>query len=446
MEPNNITVRNRCIRRCLSNASLDSLDSTTSNNLSVKSMMDLSTHISSDEVTQLKRLIQKLREELLSAHTEIEKLTLENYEMKTQLQNEVKNSEQLRMMCTTLSHKKTASSSTSIKLKRSQAIKPKFSSRRLNLDLEFQTPKLCRNNTPIESTESRDNPETTIGQANPVMLIDGNTSVPPSPESRNTVPPRCESRNTSVRPHCGSRKNTTDFSQLNHGKCHEESGRILMFSDNQGLGIVQTLIKNKHKLITDDYKVESMTKPNAKTKHVLAGCSNYTNLLSKKDHVIIMTGSNDTNPVEFMTEMSIALHYLKVCNVYVINVLNNNYLNESKLNYELKLITRNFKNCTFVEARTHNVIQKIMHHINVNLYNETFLSYNGLTLTRSRNSSITNNSHVSQKISSHVEIKKGTIPYYFPIIKKMSHDASKTNPTTDVVARVESNKNIFFRK
>ncbi|XP_050560217.1 uncharacterized protein LOC126912395 [Spodoptera frugiperda] len=434
MELNNITMRNRCIRRCLSSASLESIDSSSSN-LSVKSMMDLSTYIMTDEITQLQNSIQKLREELLSAHTEIEQLTLENSEIKIQLQNEIKKTEQLRKMCTTFSHKKTVSSSTSLKLNRSQAIKQKTASRKLNLDLDFHTPKPSRNSTSLEFAGNNNNPPTTTSQPNP--NIEDGEKIP--------SPPCCDSRKTTK-----TTSPQTDISQPNSDKCLEESGKILIFSDDQGQGTVQKLLKNKHKLISDNYKVQSMTKPNAKTNHVLADCKHYTNLLSKKDHVIIMTGSNDSNPVEFLSEISIALHFLNNCNVYVVNVLHNNYLNERKLNDQLKLITRNYNNCTFVETKPHNVLQQILYHINVKLYYEIFLSYNNLTIQQccASHKTLNKNSHVITTYSNgcNVEIKKGTIPYYFPVIKKLSQTEPIENvSSTNNQSQVKPKVNNFFR-
>lgn len=147
------------------------------------------------------------------------------------------------MMCITFSHKKTESS-ISLKLKRSQAMKPELPSRKLNLDLDFLTPKCSRLYSSAEFTKSKDNPETTteidkvknnsettISQTTPDMLIDVEAFIPKSSDSKKNV-------NSQV-----------DIGQPNRGNPYEESGKIFLFSDNQGQGIVQTLVNHKLSLL-----------------------------------------------------------------------------------------------------------------------------------------------------------------------------------------------------
>lgn len=63
-----------------------------------------------------------------------------------------------------------------------------------------------------------------------------------------------------------------------------------------------------------------------------------------------MSGSNDSNPIKFLTEISVAIKLLHKCNVYIVGVLHNAFLNVKKMNYNLRLLVKIFPNCSFVEA------------------------------------------------------------------------------------------------
>ena len=64
-----------------------------------------------------------------------------------------------------------------------------------------------------------------------------------------------------------------------------------------------------------DYQISSIRKPGATTMNVLSYCHTLSKNLTNNDNIIILSGSNDLNPMKFLIEMSAALKELKNCNV-----------------------------------------------------------------------------------------------------------------------------------
>lgn len=118
--------------------------------------------------------------------------------------------------------------------------------------------------------------------------------------------------------------------------CNQECGEIFLLSENQGNGTVQTLIERKRELILRDYKINTITRSESRRKYVLSDCSNMAKT-SKTDHVIIMAGSNDVNPI------TAALHFLKKFSAFEVNIFNNLFFNEFKLNKQLSYLSETIK-------------------------------------------------------------------------------------------------------
>lgn len=77
-----------------------------------------------------------------------------------------------------------------------------------------------------------------------------------------------------------------------------------------------------------------------------------------------------------ISELSYAVKHFKLCNVLVVNVLNNFHLNEIKLNREIKCITNLFRNCYFLETNYHKQLEhQIIHKINSIQYKNKFLTF-----------------------------------------------------------------------
>lgn len=381
------------MRRSISSKSIESTDSLDSER-STKSMMDLSTHLRNDESSRLKVQIDSLKEQLMSAHLEIETLTLENGSLKNQLSEEQMKSDRFKKLYITSINTSKSSKyrSTDISF---------LSGRKLDLDIDCETPKMCissstinnsqrkARNTAIEPTKSENYPHHIIVNSSP------NSSLPRPQKAP------ADNQNTGI-------------------------GKILLLSDEQGKGIIRGLLKKKEEnrfIINNSLEISGIRKPGARTEEVLSSCKNLSEKLTKNDSVIIMSGSNDSNPTKLLTEMGTAIKLLKNCNVFIVNVRYNVFLNERKLNYHLQLLTQNYANCNFIEATNYNgMISELLIKINSAQYYTKYLSYNNnKPLIKVSKATKYLEEKLKPMSSPDTIIKrphKGTIPFYFTKVVK----------------------------
>lgn len=107
--------------------------------------------------------------------------------------------------------------------------------------------------------------------------------------------------------------------------------------------------------------------------------------------------------------------------------LHSDFLREDKLNYELKLMCKNFENCKFVETQqsditkfdTHTKIDmeilcnKLNYEIDKLDYEKKFLTSEGLKIILNANKTCENTFEKPSIGKTSVKPVKGTIPYYF---------------------------------
>lgn len=120
--------------------------------------------------------------------------------------------------------------------------------------------------------------------------------------------------------------------------------RIYILADQQGRGIRQKL----QKLVGPEFQVFCIWKAKAKMENILKSCENDIATLNMNDFVIVLSGSNDNNPYEFLKSLLIWLDRTTNTNVIVSEIPKNKYLNESKLNYEVKMLCQRFDNCMYL--------------------------------------------------------------------------------------------------
>lgn len=133
---------------------------------------------------------------------------------------------------------------------------------------------------------------------------------------------------------------------------------------------LKKMIIKQPSLILHDYKTSGIRKPNATAEHVLARCSNLSKQLTSSDSVIIMCGSNDSKPTKLFIEMFAALKLLN-SNVFIVNTLYNAFLNENRINQNLKLSTQNNISVFSLKLRIGTILQ--------NTYSKTLTKHNIMT-------------------------------------------------------------------
>ncbi|CAG9789762.1 unnamed protein product [Diatraea saccharalis] len=96
-------------------------------------------------------------------------------------------------------------------------------------------------------------------------------------------------------------------------KKEESTRRIIIIADQQGKGLYYKL----QGLLGSSYKVTSFLKPGAKLCDVLKSCNTEIAKLSSDDYIIVLGGTNDKNPYEFQSNLTLWLNSTKHTNVIV---------------------------------------------------------------------------------------------------------------------------------
>lgn len=125
---------------------------------------------------------------------------------------------------------------------------------------------------------------------------------------------------------------------------NNQKKRVIIIADQQGREIRGTL----QELLGSQYTVKCYWYPNARLKDILDSNENEIKNLTEKDYVILIGGSNDTDPFSLQSSLLVWLHSVVNTNVIVCETPHNLHLKEKKLNYEVKLICSKFKHVTYV--------------------------------------------------------------------------------------------------
>lgn len=132
-------------------------------------------------------------------------------------------------------------------------------------------------------------------------------------------------------------------------KTHTKSN-IYIIGDEKVRGLAAQLIHTKTGKWNDNYNIEGKVLPHASSCEILRNPVGALRNLSDNDIVILSVGKHDKNPYLLLTNLCRSLCSLSNCTIFIMNVTENRFLNVKKLNHELKLFTKNFKNCKFIEV------------------------------------------------------------------------------------------------
>lgn len=181
----------------------------------------------------------------------------------------------------------------------------------------------------------------------------------------------------------------------------------------QCTGLASQLIQSRKESNYLKYNISSITKPGAGAEEVLK--PSYKLKDSQDNCLIACVRENNTNPNKIIIELSAMLKCFQYTQIIVLKVLHNESLNEYMLNTTLKNICKNFTNCTFVDINPYNyyyknkfnyfsyVCKQINYVIDSNYYDRYFLRYKSTNV---------------QPRLLQSNPKKGTIPFYFPLVDK----------------------------
>lgn len=386
MDENNITIRRKY--RCGSLESIKTLESdisfesSTSNKLG-RSLPDLST-MDQQEINDLKSTIENLQTQLLSAHNEIDTLTIKNISLEKQITDYELQISKLMNICSS-SWKKRKNSHKNHNLKMNKLI-------------------FCDTNT-LNSTSNTDN---TLEN----KRISSDVNIPKHifsdlPSTSNISHGSVKMLPSSLNQICNKMKSITNITNK------VDKRKILIFGGQQCVNLATSLIKSRSNSNYEKYAVNSLVKPYASSEEIINGLD--VTDIGERDKVIISLGESDNNPND--TKYSLLKTLKTLCNrsVIVLAAKHNPYLNEQMLNKELELICKQFPKCSFLNIYDNclyygfrYLCRKINFIVDCLDYNCKFLNFKN------------HFNCYNKKVSYY---KKGTIPYYFNIMSKMPKTA-----------------------
>lgn len=347
MDTPNITIRRRKYNS-ISDISMMILDDTNNNVTHDSSTLNASTHslpntsVADNDYTRcLQEQISNQKLQLESANEEIEKLSLENTQLKKSLTHQEQTLNFLKQigvdnsMALSPIKKKTKlySSQNSTPTKAISNSPNKYILQILHLEKTIKKleKELKEAQTLIEKLN------TTI---NTITVSSCSTSTTKFEEKSSE---HYEEKSTDLK--ITTQNSTYGKNRTNAVSLVRKKKQIFIIADQQGRGIRQYL----QKLIGDEFLVTSLWKPGAKMCDLLSSYKQELTSLTCSDYVIVMGGVNDKSPVEFKYHVESWVNNIRNTNVLICEIPYNQLLNEKKLNYELKFICNRHENSIFVE-------------------------------------------------------------------------------------------------
>lgn len=324
---NNVTMRT--YRRRISNESVNNSFISTTSDLRARSLPDLSSEDLSDD--DLHNEIINLKSQLSSAHKEIEELSLKVSLLLKENEKKQSTINKLKLVCTAAP---LSSARNDKKYRRTSQQKLNSSivdlglSEDVNFNSELEPSCLIH-----EGSESLENSNIILLPSN--SLLEGPTSTKTT-----------EILQASNSPLEGATSTKTTQNAVNKPK-------LLIYGTQQCTGLASILINFRQNLCSkyEDYDIFAITKPFAKSEDVIRDCLINSNLNVERDQIVLCVGENDNNPSKLLYELSGVFKRLEKCNIIVLNINDNPFLNTVKLNSAIQILCKYVPNCNFVTCQ-----------------------------------------------------------------------------------------------
>lgn len=189
----------------------------------------------------------------------------------------------------------------------------------------------------------------------------------------------------------------------------------------------------------------------APTDEIVNSCISLCKNFDERDFVIILTGTNDDNPITMQSFLYYNLAKISHTNVLVGNVHNSRYINSSKINYILNLICDNLKHVEFIDSgyKQNTIIKSrlFLREILRIQYRNNYMKHCNNIVRKNIISWKTEKCNLTSS-NNNIMPRKGTIPCYFQLVHKSLPNKIKepSNSNTQTCANSVQQANDFFRR
>lgn len=414
----NITLRTKNIP----NKNIDTVNSSLDSELDASEVLNSTQYDSISSLPKSTENIESLYEQIASLtrqltffEGEISKLTLEISNMQKQLTESQKRCELYKNF---IESKKLVCPSPSTTPKSRKSKKSKKSKKNTN-------------NLPHSASNTNQTPSKTLSEpTSPSRTLQSSNTPSPTMSHKEELHNRPQNRNHKSKQHLVPIQ--SQDSCIPNQKT--EPNRIFILGDQQLRGLSSEMYQSRLNTQFKHYTFDSLIKPDASSSEILKTCTNLHKNMNREDVLIIGVGSNDENPYQLFSELCNILNLVKNIKVFVVSVYNNPYLNISLLNNNIKLLLKNFDNCTFIDLNQYRILTKkaLIYNLSSKLNTEIdFLCYKNKYLNL-------NSLYRTPAVSYNGKItRKGTIPYYFKL-QEMKNTKLKCNKssTMDICPKI----------
>lgn len=296
----------------------DSSEAETSLNLShnstIKSLPN--TYSENEEICHLKTIISQLKLDLEGAHMEIEHLSLENSDLNNQLTKYKKKLDLLKQIGVSENLCKTPISQEK-RLQKRKISKPATSNQNYTLDTKPD---------PINCNKQLHYNENT-----PNINVITNRAIP--------------SKETNIVNNVEQNNNANNTSAVQIQQNVIKKHKVIVLSDHRSIKY-HTILQD---LLGSTYDVFCFSKPGACLSNIVTTLSQEIANLSKQDFIVLLGGTHDKNPYELKMSLGKWLKSIPNATVLICQTPYNKYLNERKLNYEIKYECNMNKNAIYID-------------------------------------------------------------------------------------------------
>lgn len=269
-----------------------------------KSLPDMST-LQNTELESLKREIYDLKIALQSTENEMENIIIEKNGLERKISEQDRKIQYLLHIC---ANPKNNAATTKSARKQKRRYANKLDKTKDEYNLSPRTPGIPTDNINEELTP--------INQIN----TDSDENISHKMSEENSIMRRKYENNTRKRK------------------------RIYILADEQGQGLREALLSQ----VDQEYNIFSFWKRGADLVQIINTCKSDVAQLTKQDYLIIAGGMNSTNPFYLKTKLLEWLNTMNNTNIIICGLPKNAYLNNTSLNFEMKLICQGFPHCSFV--------------------------------------------------------------------------------------------------
>lgn len=442
----NVTHR-RVFKRC---KSLEKVDISTSINSScsdefLSRRLDVSSHVTSLCRDEMDSEINQLKANLQATQNELGNVILENVEQKKQIAQLSQEIEMLKQICR--SPRTTLRQSTMQKHKVKRRLNHSFIHSPLVTQCSPSYENLhAQTNSLIQQEKTQNNiPTSALGCSQ--QYVTPSVIEPQSSQSyKHSIEIPCAQTSLTL-----ANKSDPQLLQISDNYKATSDPKIVILGDQIVRGLAsQIKLQRDANRWNNVYSVSAVSMPNATSTQILHNIDDYINILHNDDIVVLGMGNNDKNPYKFLSELIPTLHKLRKNRVFLINIINNPYLNSNLLNQNIKIFLQNFSNCKFIDTteniynnRHYKFIETLCYRLNIEIDNINLKKSmdTAYTLKHSRTSDI-RSSNVNSSICTN---QKGTIPYYFKVLIKKPHPTLNANDVNTTTPNTSTCKSTFFR-